>query len=56
VVRDIVESYSPEAAFNRSPLNVRTPATLNGRWDRLALEQIVSNLISNASSSALARH
>jgi len=48
VVREVVESYSPEAAFNRSPLSVSTPATLPGRWDRLALEQIVSNLISNA--------
>jgi signal transduction histidine kinase len=48
VVRDVVESYSPEAAFNRSPLTVSAPETLNGRWDRLALEQIVSNLISNA--------
>lgn len=48
VVREIVESYAPEAAFNRSPLSVRAPKTLPGRWDRLALEQIVSNLISNA--------
>ena len=48
VVREIVESYSPEAAFNRSSLSVRAPTSLPGRWDRLALEQIVSNLISNA--------
>ncbi|HEY2399579.1 MAG TPA: HAMP domain-containing sensor histidine kinase [Steroidobacteraceae bacterium] len=48
VVREVVESYSPEAAFNRSPLSLHTPTALNGRWDRLALEQIVSNLISNA--------
>jgi signal transduction histidine kinase len=48
VVREVVESYSPEAAFNRSPLSVRAPSALPGRWDRLALEQIVSNLISNA--------
>jgi two-component system OmpR family sensor kinase len=48
VVREVVESYSPEAVFNRSALNVRIPATLSGRWDRLGLEQIVSNLISNA--------
>lgn len=48
VVREVVESYSPEAAFNRSPLHVHTPTKLDGRWDRLALEQIVSNLISNA--------
>jgi two-component system OmpR family sensor kinase len=48
VVREVVESYSPEAVFNRSPLTVSAPSTLPGRWDRLALEQIVSNLISNA--------
>ncbi len=48
VVREVVESYSPEAAFNRAPLNVQAPAKVAGRWDRLALEQIVSNLISNA--------
>jgi two-component system, OmpR family, sensor kinase len=47
-VRDVVESYSPEAAFNRSPLTLNAPPTLQGRCDRLALEQIVSNLISNA--------
>jgi two-component system OmpR family sensor kinase len=48
VAREVVESYGPEAAFNRSTLNLRAPATLPGRWERLALEQIVSNLISNA--------
>jgi two-component system OmpR family sensor kinase len=48
IVREVVESYSPEAVFNRSALNVRIPHSLCGRWDRLALEQIVSNLISNA--------
>jgi signal transduction histidine kinase len=48
VVREVVESYSPEAVFNRSSLTLRIPATLCGRWDRLGLEQIVSNLISNA--------
>src|SRR5262249_51319380 len=48
VVREVLESYAPEAAFNRSALNVNAPASLAGHWDRLALEQIVSNLISNA--------
>ena len=48
VVREIVESYGPEAAFNQSSLDVHIPDKLVGRWDRLALEQIVSNLISNA--------
>lgn len=48
VVREVVESYGPEAAFNRSSLKATLPQTLRGRWERLALEQIVSNLISNA--------
>jgi two-component system, OmpR family, sensor kinase len=48
VVREIVESYGPEASFNQSSLDVYIPEKLVGRWDRLALEQIVSNLISNA--------
>ena len=30
VVRDVVESYSPEAAFNRAPLHLRAPQTLPG--------------------------
>jgi two-component system, OmpR family, sensor kinase len=48
VVREVVESYTPEALFNRCTLQVDVPPTLPGRWDRLGLEQIVSNLLSNA--------
>jgi signal transduction histidine kinase len=48
VIREVVESYAPEAEFNRSSLHVEAPDSLCGQWDRLALEQIVSNLISNA--------
>ena len=48
LVRDVVESYRPEATFNRSTLRTELPAQMRGRWERLALEQIVSNLISNA--------
>jgi signal transduction histidine kinase len=48
VVREVAESYAPEAAFNRSALEVVVPPRLDGHWDRLALEQIVSNLVSNA--------
>jgi len=40
VVREVVESYGPEAAFNRSPLNVVIPQTLRGRWDRLAPSRV----------------
>jgi signal transduction histidine kinase len=48
VVREVVESYAAEATFNLSSLDLALPPSLIGRWDRLALEQIVSNLISNA--------
>jgi signal transduction histidine kinase len=48
VVREVVESYTPEAEFHQAPLRVYAPESLCGRWDRLGLEQIVANLISNA--------
>jgi signal transduction histidine kinase len=48
VVSEAVESYGPEAAFHQSSLNLTGPATLPGAWDRLAIEQIVSNVLSNA--------
>jgi signal transduction histidine kinase len=48
VIREVVESYAAEAEFHQSPLNVEIPESLPGRWDRLGLEQIVSNLVSNA--------
>jgi signal transduction histidine kinase len=48
VVREVVDSYTAEAEFHRSTLATRVPASLPGRWDRLAVEQIISNLVSNA--------
>jgi len=48
VVRDAVESYGPEAAFHQATLRLSGPESLVGAWDRMAIEQIVSNLLSNA--------
>jgi len=48
VVREAVESFGPEAAFHQSSLDLSAPPSLVGEWDRLAIEQIVSNLLSNA--------
>jgi two-component system, OmpR family, sensor kinase len=48
VVREVVESYATEAAYHGARINLTTPDVLYGRWDRLALEQIVTNLVSNA--------
>lgn len=48
VVRDICASYEPEVQFAGSSLNFSTPEKLCGTWNRLAAEQIVANLVSNA--------
>jgi len=48
VVREISDSYAAEAEFHQSTLQLTVPDSLYGRWDRLGVEQIVSNLISNA--------
>jgi signal transduction histidine kinase len=48
VVREICGSYEPEAQFAGSAVSLALPPTLRGAWDRLAVEQIVGNLVSNA--------
>jgi len=48
VVHEVVDSYIAEAEFHQSPLQLTTPDSVQGRWDRLGVEQIISNLISNA--------
>jgi signal transduction histidine kinase len=48
VVREVVDSYAAEAEFHQSTLQLTIPDSLYGRWDRLGVEQIVANLISNA--------
>jgi signal transduction histidine kinase len=48
VIREAIESFGPEAAFHQSSLHLSGPDSLVGEWDRLAIEQIVSNLLSNA--------
>jgi two-component system, OmpR family, sensor kinase len=48
VVRGVVLSYDAEAAFVGATVETDMPDTMQGRWDRLAVEQIVSNLVSNA--------
>lgn len=48
VVRETVASFEEEIAFARSVLRVQAPAQLIGAWDQVALEQVVTNLVSNA--------
>jgi PAS domain S-box-containing protein len=48
VLREVVAQFTPEAARVGSELRVEADTQLLGRWDRLRLEQVVGNLLSNA--------
>ncbi|MEY4510659.1 MAG: Oxygen sensor histidine kinase NreB [Pseudomonadota bacterium] len=48
VVREVVAGFERELAASRSELTLEVPAQVRGSWDRMRLEQIVSNLVSNA--------
>ncbi|MFY0583065.1 sensor histidine kinase [Cystobacter fuscus] len=48
VVRDVVSSFEHQAARANCALELEAPARVLGQWDVLRLEQIVTNLLSNA--------
>ncbi|WP_224242007.1 PAS domain-containing protein [Hyalangium gracile] len=48
LVRDVVERFEPQALRAGSPLVVQADEPIIGFWDRLRLEQVVDNLLSNA--------
>lgn len=48
LVREIVETFAAVARHGRTPIDVNAPANLPVIWDRLAMEQIIDNLVSNA--------
>ena len=48
IVRQVAASYEAEAAYTGAELRLHLPDRLTGRWDGLAVEQIVGNLVSNA--------
>jgi signal transduction histidine kinase len=48
LIRDICNSYEPEAQYAGSQISLELPASMRGAWDRIAVEQIVANLVSNA--------
>lgn len=48
LVRDVVRMLAPDAERSGSPVEVAFGAELSGRWDRIRLEQVVSNLLRNA--------
>jgi PAS domain S-box-containing protein len=48
IVRDVASRHAEEAARAGSALEVRADAPVVGRWDRIRLEQVVTNLLTNA--------
>jgi signal transduction histidine kinase len=48
VVRDVVSRLSGELEQSRSALTIKTDGSLIGQWDRFRLEQVITNLLSNA--------
>ncbi|HZS85122.1 MAG TPA: HAMP domain-containing sensor histidine kinase [Stellaceae bacterium] len=48
LLRDIVASYADAARRAGSTVATDIPDTVPGRWDRLALRQVIENLVSNA--------
>ena len=48
VVRTVVGTFQAQADYARVALTVSAPCTLPGEVDRLALSQVVENLVSNA--------
>jgi signal transduction histidine kinase len=48
LVQDLLANSAEQLAWSRCPATLSSPGPVVGRWDRLRLEQVVSNLISNA--------
>jgi signal transduction histidine kinase len=48
LTRDVIGGFERELAAARSPLTLIESGQVTGQWDRMRLEQIVSNLVSNA--------
>jgi len=48
IARDAIERLGEMAARHRSTLVLRCPEPVRGTWDRLAMERILGNLLSNA--------
>src|SRR4051812_19944222 len=48
LVRETVEAFAAAARHAGAQIDIDAPASLPGTWDRLAMEQIIDNLVSNA--------
>ena len=48
LVAEIAERFEAEAARTRSSITLQLPASVIGRWDRNRVDQVLTNLLSNA--------
>jgi PAS domain S-box-containing protein len=48
LVREVVERFAEQAARTQSPISLWAEARVSGLWDRLRLDQVITNLVSNA--------
>lgn len=48
VVREVIQCFEAELARIRCPVSLRSDRPVMGRWDRSKLEQVVTNILSNA--------
>jgi signal transduction histidine kinase len=48
VVREVAQRFEAQAAHAHSPMHISADGPVVGHWDRLRLEQVVTNLLSNA--------
>lgn len=55
VVGEVVELFQQEAVRRGSPIELEVEGEVLGLWDRLRLEQIIGNLLSNALKFGLGR-
>jgi signal transduction histidine kinase len=48
IIREVAASFETQAARANCPLELDIPGRVLGRWDAMRLEQVVTNLLSNA--------
>jgi PAS domain S-box-containing protein len=48
VAREAIERLADQVTLQRCRIDLSAPAPVEGRWDRLRLEQVTANLLSNA--------
>ncbi|MFL5421960.1 MAG: sensor histidine kinase [Myxococcales bacterium] len=48
IIEDVLASNADQIAWSKLAVSFSSPGPVVGRWDRLRLEQVVANLVSNA--------